>query len=106
MAANPNKVLRQAPAPRNILTTYYEDVKATKMVGTAKGVWPANACANALKNMRRNKYGAMLAEVYDTATGKLYAVLRFKIVSNGKHKIETLFDDEYKETYDAPPRNH
>jgi hypothetical protein len=61
---------------RPVLTTYYEDLKAKKVVRRNRSSAPLRAMELCLRHMRRNNYDARLAEVYDETTGKLYGVMK------------------------------
>lgn len=66
---------------RPILTTYYKDVEATKVLKTTHSKWAVNAVPNCVKHMQLAKdpnsvaFGAALAEVSDLRNGKLHAVI-------------------------------
>jgi hypothetical protein len=78
---------------RPIVTTYYEDFKANKMVKITRSLHANSACMNCFNHMQLDHYKALVAEVYDERTGSLHAVFRHKI--NGG--IETIFKREVKE---------
>jgi hypothetical protein len=78
-----------------VLTVFYHGKKVVKRIRSA---YPLNAASNLVPHMRRNSYGADTAEVYSTANGKLYAVMRRSVDGN----LRTVFEAEYKPSEEPP----
>lgn len=74
---------------RNIHTTYYRDKRVVRMT-SAK--WANNAVLNCVKHMQFNDYGATEAEVFDSVTGELHAVVTHSVVG----KINIIFRREVR----------
>lgn len=79
---------------RPIITEYYRDWDATQKIKSIHSKWANRAVPNCLYHMSLNHYGALLAQVHDTLTGDLHAVMIFH-PENGE--ITTLFQREVKE---------
>lgn len=56
-----------------VKTVYYNGKDAVKITRAGQ---PLRAMELALRHMRRNEYGATLAEVYHNENGKLYGVMK------------------------------
>jgi hypothetical protein len=97
MTAKLALVPRHQPEPeegtRPIQTVYYEDIRGRHPVKITRSRWALNAVPNCVKRMQLNEYGATLAEVYDTETGELHAVIRHTM----DREIKILFQREVKE---------
>lgn len=72
--------------PRPIVTNYY-GTSGRRVLWTNKGYDPDRAVDIAFSHMRKNSYGAFVAEVYNQLTGELYAVIIHSVVG----EIRTLF---------------
>lgn len=81
---------------RNIRSDYYFN---SNLIKTNRGRWPLNAAKTVFGNLRSNKYEATHAEVYNEATGKLYAVLRRTMEGN----VKPLFQKPFKAS-EMPPK--
>lgn len=77
----------------NILTTYMRG-KQNEVVKTTRAVHANNAVLNCVNHMQLNHYEADVAEVYDTVTAEVHAVVVFK---PGAGKIEIVYQREVKE---------
>lgn len=78
---------------RPIRAVFYEDFKATKAIKINRGKHPEKMVQRCHAHMRKNTYGAVLAEVFNENTGKLHSQVKRKI--NGD--LEIHFEREYKE---------
>lgn len=63
-------------AIRNIVTIYYFGRQEMKI---NRGASPDTAILNCIKHLQRNDYSARLAQISDSETGKLYAVIKRNI---------------------------
>lgn len=79
---------------RPIVTTYYADMKAKKLVRTTQAKWSNNAVLHAVNHMQLNHYEASVCEVYDAQSGTLHAVI---VRRPTRDKIEIVFKREVKE---------
>ena len=77
---------------RTITTVYYTDATARKIIRTNHSVWTNSAVCRAVGHMQVDKYGARVAEVYDSANGVLHAVLTRSI-----NKMEIVYKRSVKE---------
>lgn len=83
---------------RPIEARFYKDLKAFTIVKTNHSASPNNAVCNALRHMQINSYNAKLVEVFNTETGKLYGVAKWK---NAGKELVIVYCDEiegYHET--------
>jgi hypothetical protein len=64
---------------RPIITTFYADRACKKLVRANHAKWANKAVLNCGDHMQLNHYGALVAEVYDTVTGTLHAVVSYKV---------------------------
>lgn len=60
---------------RPIVTTYYKDLEATKVVKTNRAAHANSAVLRCVDHMQLNHYKARLCEVYDERDSKLHAVV-------------------------------
>lgn len=65
-----------------VRTVFYADHRAREHVRTIAAGKPLRATMNAVGHMRKNRYGALLAEVYGEHNGKLYAVVKNDLHGN------------------------
>ena len=79
---------------RPIKAVFYQDMKAKNVIRTNHSATANNAVASAFKRMQTNQYEANLVEVYNSLTGKLYAVIVWRDV--GK-KLETVYRGKIEE---------
>ena len=73
---------------RPIQAIFYRGKKVVKINHSAS---PNNAVTNAFRHMQTNRYDAKYVEVFNSETGKLYAVLRWV-------KVGTVLETLYRET--------
>ena len=59
---------------RPVQAIFYNQNKAIR---TNNSLYPNNAVCNALRHMQINQYDASHVEVFNTETGKLYAVIKW-----------------------------
>ena len=76
-----------------IKTVYYATRGRKEVVRTTSAATGTNAVPHAVKHMRSNRFSAEAAEVYDSSTGALHAVIHRSVGG----KITILFEREYKE---------
>jgi hypothetical protein len=70
----------------SVETVFYGDYEGVWLLKTNTSKYALNAALNAHKHLKKCKYwGAVLAEVYDLVTGKLYAILKVEL--NGELRI-------------------
>jgi hypothetical protein len=89
MARKKQQVLDARP----IITTYYEDFQAKKLVKKTYSVHANTASKNCFHHMQMNHYGAVIAEIFDGRTGTLHDVIKRKI--NGE--VRSIPQREIKE---------
>lgn len=82
-----NKKKSKNPELRPIVTSYYGH-SAKILIWQNRAKDPENAMDLAFKHMRRNHYGAFVAEVYNEVTGELLSVVIHPIAG----KIVTIFE--------------
>lgn len=76
---------------RTVRIDFYSNFHATILIKVNRAKYAINACLNAFHHLRTNHYSeAVLAEVYDETTGKLYAVIKKDHVGN----LHALFEDK------------
>lgn len=81
----PNKTVH------TVSTHYYGDYDAKWLLKTNSSKYALNAALNAHKHLHKCTYwGAMLAEVFDLNTGRLYAVLKLEMTG----AIHALYQDD------------
>jgi hypothetical protein len=78
---------------RPIVSRYYENIRATRIVKTTRSLHANSAVINATNHMQLNHYGARLVEVYDERDGKPHA----SIVLHANGNLEIIFKREVKE---------
>lgn len=95
MLSEPNAPIPEVKAVRHIHTTYYRQKQVVRMT-SAK--WANSAVLNCIKHMQFNDYGSTHAEVFDSRTGMLHAVVSHSVVGNIRilfkrevHKDESLY---------------
>jgi hypothetical protein len=86
MAAN--KKQSQNPAPNRPIVTNYYGHSGKILIWQNRAKDPENAMDLAFKHMRRNHYGAFVAEVFNEETGELYSVVIHPMAG----KIVTIFE--------------
>ena len=64
------------PQKRTVQTVYYSDLKCHKKVKLNHAKYANQAVLHAVHHMQQDTYRATIAEVYDSRTGVLYAVIR------------------------------
>jgi len=69
-----------------VLTVYYVDRRAREVAKNTRAGSELRGMELCLRHMRRNDYGAALAEVYNTDTGELYGVMK-RTVDGQVHPI-------------------
>lgn len=79
----------EVPDARPVHTTYY---RGKKMVRMTAAKWANNAVVNCVAHMQTNDYGATKAEVFDSRTGELHAVVTHSVVG----KISIIFEREVR----------
>jgi hypothetical protein len=62
-----------------VRTVFYRGREVVRTIAAGKSL---NAVANCTRHMRKNTYEATHAEVYNTANGKLYAVMKRDVHGN------------------------
>lgn len=77
---------------RPITTVYYERKKVVKTTHAGRA---NRAVLNCVNHLQLNHYGASLAEIFDTVSGVLHAVIAYSVVG----KITIIFKREVKEEY-------
>jgi hypothetical protein len=77
------------PSARPIHTFYYRDNKVVRVTASR---WANNAVPRCIWHMQLNDYGATSAEVVDSITGDLHAVIHHNVVG----KIHIIFKREVK----------
>lgn len=84
------KMVRYMPlvVERTVETVYYGDYHASIVLRKTKSLDACRATAKVTEYLRRQHYpGAMLAQVYDLVSGKLYAVVKMDVTG----AIHTIF---------------
>ena len=76
---------------RPIQAIFYRGKKIVKINHSAS---PNNAVTNAFRHMQTNQYQASHVEVFNSLTGKLYAVTRWTDVGT---KLDTLYKADIEE---------
>jgi hypothetical protein len=69
---------------RSIATVYHCNNRIVKVNRSSRAFYVIPTC---IRHMQIDEYGANLAEIYNTLTGKLYAIIR----KNVKGEIKILF---------------
>lgn len=82
-----SKKTSQGNSNRPIVTSYYGH-SGKILIWQNRAKDPENAMDLAYKHMRRNHYGAFVAEVYNEDTGELYSVVIHPVAG----KIVTIFE--------------
>lgn len=77
---------------RPVQTVFYKT--STKVVQINHSSCPNKATANAFRHMQTNRYDAKYVEVFNSETGKLYAVLCWTKLGT---VLETLYRDTIEE---------
>lgn len=77
-------------AIRNIVTSYYLDLHGEYLMKSNRASYPETAFSRACDHLRKNSYSAMVAEIRNEETGKLYAV----IVRNIRGIVKVHFQDD------------
>lgn len=74
-------------APRTVHTNYW---RGNHIVKTNTSAYHERAVVSAVKHMQSNQYAANVAEVYNSSTGMLYAVIRTSM-AKGEPSIVIVF---------------
>lgn len=77
MSANLADKPNATPSQRPIQTIYYRDKKLIR-VNSSK--YASNAVPLCVDHMQHNDYGATVAEVFDSITGELHAVVTHTVI--------------------------
>lgn len=86
--------VQEVEPKRMTITTNYMRGRNHNVVFTTRAYHANSAVLNCVKHMQLNHYEADVAEVYDTKTGELHAVVAYK---PGIGKIEIVYKREVKE---------
>jgi hypothetical protein len=92
---NPPSLVKYESRP--ITTVFYERKKVIK---TNHAKWSNKAVLNCVNHLQLNHYGATLAEIFDTLSGVLHAVLTYSVTG----KITIIYKREVKEDTDYGTR--
>jgi len=79
MAKNVKKVSARKTGPMPVVTNFY-GTSGRVVLWTNRAYDEENAVDRAFRYMRRNEYGAFVAEVSNSETGELYAVIIHSVV--------------------------
>ena len=74
---------------RNVVAVFYGTFQGSRELHKNRGSHPERMVLHCIKHMRKNTYGALLAEVFTEGSTKSHAVIKRKI--NGR--VEVLYSE-------------